>query len=216
MKVPIAKELGRIDFVKIAELQDNFIASIYAIDHEFILHGGTAIWRCYSGNRFSYDVDGYIRSGKELGLIEKGLAWSLSKRGLRIDKFSAIGTTVRMQVSDQETHMKVEFGMEKKPLKPIDKAYERTDGTLLNVLTFTPEQFITEKIAAYESRRYIRDLYDIYFLINQAKVSIVSRNLKNFIKNIEPPINENELKNIVYRGIAPSYKDMVEAITGKL
>lgn len=34
--------------------------TLYRIFPGGALHGGTAIWRCYSGNRFSEDVDAYV------------------------------------------------------------------------------------------------------------------------------------------------------------
>ena len=36
--------------------------------------------------------------------------------------------------------------------------YELADGTEIEILSLTPDQFIEEKIAAYADRRFVRDL----------------------------------------------------------
>ena len=59
------------------------------------------------------------------------------------------------------------------------------DGSGIEVLGLTPDQFICEKILAYSNRRYIRNLYDI-------------------IDHLETPVDERVLKTIVYSGLAPS------------
>jgi predicted nucleotidyltransferase component of viral defense system len=40
-----------------------------------------------------------------------------------------------------------------------------TDGSSMFVNTLSADVFILEKMKAYESRRYERDLYDIYHLM---------------------------------------------------
>ena len=65
-------------------MQDRFIETVYSFDPSLILHGGTAIWRCYSGNRFSFDIDGYITSKKEFDLLNGNISWEMAKRGMRL------------------------------------------------------------------------------------------------------------------------------------
>ena len=52
----------------IALLQDIFIDILYEIFPDCVLHGGTAVWRCYNGTRFSEDIDVYIK--KDLQKLE--------------------------------------------------------------------------------------------------------------------------------------------------
>ena len=49
---------------EIALLQDELIDIIYSIEPNAVLHGGTAIWRCFQGNRFSEDLDFYLTPSK--------------------------------------------------------------------------------------------------------------------------------------------------------
>ncbi len=43
----------------VAALQDSVVESIFEMDENIVMQGGTAIWRCYNGNRFSEDIDIY-------------------------------------------------------------------------------------------------------------------------------------------------------------
>ena len=46
--------------LKIASLQDYIVELIYSkLEPSAILYGGTAIWRCYGGMRFSENLDIY-------------------------------------------------------------------------------------------------------------------------------------------------------------
>ncbi len=46
------------DRLRLAELQDEVIDIIYdRFEPDAVLYGGTAVWRCYGGNRFSEDID---------------------------------------------------------------------------------------------------------------------------------------------------------------
>ena len=51
---PIEIKLKSHVQVAIARVQDLAVESLLALDSKIILHGGTAIWRCYNGKRFSY------------------------------------------------------------------------------------------------------------------------------------------------------------------
>ncbi|MGC8676285.1 MAG: nucleotidyl transferase AbiEii/AbiGii toxin family protein [Candidatus Micrarchaeia archaeon] len=213
MPLPIAQKLGRQEYIDVANLQDLFVDSLYAFDKDAVLHGGTAIWRCYGGNRFSYDLDFYITSKEEAERIRNRLTWELQKRGANLDKLAAIDRFVYATVSNSAVKLKAEMKYETKRLKPIVKEYERADGTLLSVLTLSPEQLILEKIAAYESRRYVRDLYDIYHLLHYVTSEReVKSELKRFLDEIEPPVDEKGLAGILLSGVAPSYDDLKEGI----
>ena len=59
MRIPLANQLKKRQQVETAFLQDEIIRLVYLTTEEMVLHGGTAIWRCYSGKRFSEDLDLY-------------------------------------------------------------------------------------------------------------------------------------------------------------
>ena len=60
MKLPLFNRLKKRQHRELALLQDEITDIVYRISDEAVLHGGTAIWRCYGGNRFSEDIDIYI------------------------------------------------------------------------------------------------------------------------------------------------------------
>jgi predicted nucleotidyltransferase component of viral defense system len=217
MEEPLAKRLKKPEFVALAGLQDRFVEMMYSFDSELVLHGGTAIWRCYGGNRFSYDIDGYIVSKKESKLLDEDLTWKLAAAGIRLNRIRNIGGSIFTYVGDGGVELKVEFLLSKKKIDPISVPYEKVDGTMLSVRTLTPEDFIIEKMGAYNSRQYARDLYDIYQLVNRiGEKGAVGARLRRFIKTIKPPLDETALKEVVLSGVVPSFEDMVNYIEGRL
>ncbi len=217
MPTPIANILLRKDFVEIAQLQDETIEGLYELDPKIVLHGGTAIWRCYNGNRFSYDIDAYVSSERELNAVANELTFTVRRRGGQLDKLNIIERTAMGQVSDGHARVKLDIMYQRKPVKSIIKEYTRIDGTLFNVLTLSAEDFIIEKVGAYGSRGYLRDLYDIYHLINYVGDKTKIREaLLDFLRDIEKPSNRNDLEMIVYAGVAPSFDEMIDYIRVKL
>ena len=52
-KIPLQVKLKRETHRRIASAQDLIVQEVYAVFERAVLHGGTAIWRCYNGKRFS-------------------------------------------------------------------------------------------------------------------------------------------------------------------
>ena len=88
--------------------------------------------------------------------------------------------------------------------------YELTDGSHVEVLSLTADQFINEKILAYTDRRYIRDIYDIYHISTNFQLQALTRqNLMEFLSNLPSPIDEPVLRTLVYTGLAPTFENMI-------
>ena len=95
------------------------------------------------------------------------------------------------------------------------KRFEKVDGTYTDILTLAPENLILEKINAYNDRRFIRDIYDIYILSNYVQnKDEIKRDVTVFVSGLKPPINEEDLKALIYEGTVPSFKSMTEHIKG--
>ena len=73
MDIPLEGLLKNKEYLEMARLQDEVIARLYSIDTKLTFHGGTSIWRCYGGKRFSYDLDLYVRNYKEIEKIHNTL-----------------------------------------------------------------------------------------------------------------------------------------------
>jgi len=210
---PIEIKLKSHIQVAIARVQDLTMESLLALDSKIILHGGTAIWRCYNGKRFSYDIDIYV-SKSQREKIYKELTWELSKRNLSMN-YNAMTENI-ISVFNNEAKVKLEMMINAR-IKSITKEYERADGSFMFVNTLSADAFINEKIKAYESRRYERDLYDIYHLVSTQEISKKTRNaLISFINKMQPPIDKGSLSSVVYEGAVPNYNNLVDGIKRRL
>ncbi|MFG1503175.1 MAG: hypothetical protein AAE984_07575 [Cuniculiplasma divulgatum] len=78
MKLSIAKQLKKQSQVQIAFLQDEIMEILYSLTDDLIFHGGTVIWRCYNGKKFSEDLNFYYPS---LMISLLGLRSRLSRTG---------------------------------------------------------------------------------------------------------------------------------------
>jgi len=209
--MPIESELKTEDQKNLARLGDIIVVALYEVDLDIILHGGTALWRCYGGNRFSSDIDIYVTKS-QLTKLNHYLTWSLNKRGVKIN-FPKYSSGRTMIIFDEVAKAKLEPMDKPAGLQAISMEYEKIDGTRLFVRTLKVDEFIKEKIKAYERRRYIRDLYDLYLLAGtEGFEKGVKSQLAKFIKRIEPPIDESVLQSMIYTGIAPTFNELVEKI----
>jgi len=212
MKIPLSKRLKKRLHLEIAMLQDEVVEIIYSLEqgNEFIFHGGTAIWRCYNGNRFSEDLDFY---GKLTENFREKLESALKSRGLELKKYKQAPNVVFVKITDGTTEVRLEISALKAKEKLLKK-YEKADGTAMDVYTLSPENLIDEKMNAYTNRKFIRDIYDIYFLVGQTEGT--TGKITDFIKTIEKPVDEENLRAIVYAGAVPSFREMIEALRGRL
>ena len=63
-EIPLILKLKKQNHKELAEAQDIMIENIFDVD-DAVLHGGTAIWRCYKGKRFSEDIDITVFKGEK-------------------------------------------------------------------------------------------------------------------------------------------------------
>ncbi|MCD6248033.1 MAG: nucleotidyl transferase AbiEii/AbiGii toxin family protein [Hadesarchaea archaeon] len=207
-RIPLHRRIRRKRHGEIAVAQDIAVEVLYSAFPRGVLHGGTAIWRCYSGNRFSEDIDVYI--GRDIGKIDRFFE-ALNKRGFEVVKKRVKENALYSTLKFGEAEIRIEAIF--KRVRGVIKEYETYEGNLLNVYTLTPEAMVCEKIDAYLKRRKIRDLYDIFFLLRYAEKSKRLRSkLSNFLQNFKQPVDEKELKTLLLFGAIPSKEDMLEYI----
>ncbi len=208
MKLPIIKQLKKRDQIETAKLQDELISLLYNVDNSIVIHGGTSIWRCYSGNRFSEVIDLY-----SVNFNSNNFKIEVKLHELKLLKFKDTGNILFSNISENNISVKIEINHKYYPENPVEMEYELIDGNTINVLTLSAEDLINEKILAYYNRRFIRDLFDIYILIKYVKKpELIKENLYGFVNSLEKPVDENVLKTIVYIGLPPSYDRMVNYI----
>jgi len=205
-RTPLHMRMKREKHRKIARLQDILLENMYRVFPKAVLHGGTAIWRCYSGNRFSEDVDVYIE--KDAKKMERFFG-ELRKAGFEILKKRVTKNSLYSVLSFERTEVRFEALF--KSVKGTVKEYETYEGILFNVFTLGPEEMMREKIEAYLKRGKIRDLYDIFFMLRHAEEKDkLKPDLQKLLREFKPPVDEEELEALILFGAIPTRDDIVE------
>jgi predicted nucleotidyltransferase component of viral defense system len=204
--IPLILKIKKESHKNIATAQDIIIEEIYSVFNDAVLHGGTAIWRCFNGNRFSEDIDVYIPKNinKLNVLFEK-----LKKRGFIIEKKKISENSLYSSLKLNRTSVKFEALFKK--TKGSLKEYETIESNFITIYTLSPEQLINEKVNAYVNRLKIRDLYDVFFLLRHVK-NKKDINLKKLINNFKKPSDESDLKILILEGLVPTSEDMMKYI----
>ena len=206
--IPLNLKLRNKKDRKVAFAQDMIVAELYKFFPEAIIHGGTAIWRCYQGNRFSDDVDVYIkRDENKIAEFFK----SLEMKGFEVIKKRLKENSLYSGLEFNGIETKFEATFQNKKL--FFKKYETAESFFINVYTLTPEDLVIEKVETYLKRKKIRDLYDIAFLINHVEnKELIKKYLRKLIENFEKPIDEENLADIVISGAIPNYNQLLMEI----
>ncbi len=210
MEIPLQARLKRESHRKIAYAQDLVVKEVYSVINNAILHGGTAIWRCYNGKRFSEDLDFYFpKNLKKIELIFE----NLKKLGFEITKKKISENSVYSELVLDRTSVRLEATFQR--IQGVLVDYEMSDGNFISIYSLTLEQFLSEKTNTYLKRLKIRDLWDIFFLLRQIKDMGAIKDIEILIKNYKKPLDEEDLKVILLEGIVPSSEDMIQYIRRK-
>ncbi|HLC91049.1 MAG TPA: nucleotidyl transferase AbiEii/AbiGii toxin family protein [Candidatus Nanoarchaeia archaeon] len=208
VKIALGQKLKKHIHQEIALAQDILVEELYITFPTAILHGGTAIWRCYGGGRFSEDLDVYLPRDEQ----KIASYWEkLKERGFILEKKKVTANSIYSTLQLQRQKVRFEALFLKKD--NCLKEYETISGNYLTVLTLTPEQFVEEKVNAYLNRKKIRDLYDIFFLLRfvQDRKGVLSF-LKRLLDDFPAPADEEELQVLILEGVVPSVQKMKEYI----
>lgn len=210
-KIPLFLRLKKESHRKIALAQDLILSEVYKTFSRPVFHGGTAIWRCYGGRRFSEDLDFYLPHQKEK--INQ-LFRELEKKGFIILKKKISPTSVYSELEQERVRVRLEGTYQKVEGHLID--YENVDGNFTVIYSLTPEEFILEKIKAYLKRFKIRDLYDIFFLSKYvAHPELIKKEIKKLLEDYKKPPDEGDLKTLLLEGVIPSSEEMKEYLIRK-
>ena len=207
-EIPIILKLKKQMQKDIAIAQDVIVKELFLVFDDAVLHGGTAIWRCYHGDRFSEDVDAYIpKDEKRLKIFFN----NLENKGFKIEKKKISENGLYSSLIFNRTIVRFEAFFKK--VKGSLKEYENCKGNFTTINTLTSEELIKEKVQAYQNRFKIRDLYDIFFLLRHIKdKESISGDLRILVNNFKKPIDEPNLKIILLGSIIPSSDDLLNYI----
>lgn len=190
--------------LEIARMQDRLIDLIYNyIQPDAILYGGTAIWRCLGGSRFSEDIDIYVNPE-----FNRKIDNVLRRSNLKIENRDR-ELPLHMSIGDGKTAILLEAS--EGSYESTIAQYTRTDGTSMTISMLPPSELFIRKMEAYEGRRYIRDIYDLVHLTNfvDKSDSYIRSEFRLFIEGIKKPVDEHILRSLVYRGSSMPFDKMV-------
>ena len=208
MELPLAKRIRKQAHKDIALVQDMIVERLLKHMPGSVFHGGTCIWRCYNGNRFSDRLDFYLpRKGLD------GFFSDLEKRGFVIGKKKISENSVYSKLTYQRTQVRVEGTFQKKGSVLAD--YEKINGMIISILALSQEELLREKAVTYQKRGKIRDLYDVFFLLRYVDALKVKPELKELIRSYQNPVDEKDLKAIILQGLVPTSDKMIGYIKRK-
>ena len=208
--LPIAARLKRRLHREVAEAQDLVVMGAFDAFPAAVLHGGTAIWRCYGGNRFSEDVDFYLPASAR-GHADR-LGDELRRRMLQEQKLEETSGSVFARFGAGATAVRFEATF-RTVVDVVVRRYEMVDGSFAAVRTLDVDALVREKAGAYEGRRKARDLYDVFSLIRLTDGDPRSRSaVRSMLGRFSPPVDERSLRSIIITGSVPTVADMREEI----
>ncbi len=210
-KIPLILRIKKESHRNIAYAQDLIVTEVYKVFDRAVLHGGTAIWRCYFGNRFSEDLDFYFPADRKK---TDELFESLEKKGFRILKKKVSDRSIYSELEYERIAVRLEATFQN--ISGVIVDYETADGNVISIYSLTPEGFIQEKSNTYLKRRKIRDLWDIFFLLKLVvNWKEIEKAIESLIKKYAKPIDEEDLKVIILEGIVPNSQEMIDYIKRK-
>jgi len=209
-KIPLYTRLKRESHRRVAYVQDIVVKEVYNVLAKPVLHGGTGIWRCYKGKRFSEDLDFYfIKDIVKINLLFE----NFKKLGFVIKKKKISDNSIYSELELNRTSVRLEATFQK--IDGVICDYEMVDGNIISIYGLTPESFLAEKSNTYLKRFKVRDLWDVFFLLKNIQNPKDMKEIQNLINNYKKPIDEQDLKTIILEGIVPSAEEMINYIKRK-
>ncbi len=208
MDLPLELILKNKDYLEIARLQDEVVSRLYNINTKLTFHGGTSVWRCYGGKRFSFDLDMYVKNSSEISkLIDNLAGYGLNVKNSKLR--GGARSIYYYAVSNAKASITLEFA-QKKVTDRVIATYIKTDGSGMDIFSLSPESLIKEKVTAYLSRRAIKDLYDIFVLAHVSDAHKTKFEIYKLISNIKRPVDEKTLPQFIYDGPVPEYNSIID------
>lgn len=158
------QDLQDLEILEIEVLE--LLNSIKVLDHLYF-GGGTMLRLCHNLNRFSTDLDFWLDNTTDSKIIFKKLKASLSEKYSILDSANKRNTLLfQFRSFNSKRSLKIEIRKEQTNFDWEKKiAYSKFSNKQILVNGLTLAQMLNNKIEAALSRKIIRDIYDIQFLI---------------------------------------------------
>jgi len=210
------------EYRKKAVLEDMLVGMLYRYGGGFTFHGGTCVWRCCKGNRFSRDVDFYYDlAGADRSDFTKELVKYIKDSGIAVKEKGYSNTTDTLSiVVETNTKCKLDINFRYKKGSPID--YNMVDGSLMKVIGLTAAELLDEKIGVQMEKcakgtSEIQDLYDIWILKDRVTMTAeLGRRLSLAVDatRASSPANAGSLDSLILSGVAPTVDQILDDIKG--
>lgn len=164
--------------------------------------GGTALKLFYNLPRYSEDIDYDSRSKispqKLMGIIKAAIArrrWEITDDAV---KYHTVLLELRFAGPERNFRVKIEISTREKELKTTIESLRGVP-----VLTLEPSFLMTEKLIAFVERQAGRDIFDAWFILNNAYAldePMILKNfgdIKSFYRAILAVINNTESKKML-------------------
>jgi len=212
VNIPLFKRMKKQAHRDIALLQDQVLGVVYSLDGSAVLHGGTAIWRCFRGNRFSEDLDFYSVPGSRFREL---LSKEIGKSGLELLKFRETENSVYSKISGGNALVALELAKRRFRNAAVSE-FETADGNFIDVFTPGPNALLLEKLSAYRGRMLVRDIYDVYHLSRFVEASRpFNKEVSGLLAGLPLPKDERNLKGLILSGAVPSFSQMADALKAR-
>lgn len=204
-KLPLARTLkGKL--IKIAELQDSIVVEL-SKNFDFVLHGGTAVWRVYGGKRFSYDIDIYHKNPEQIA------KYFSSTKIFKVLKLKVTPSKVLYLKIGDDVVTELEASPISNGIEVTEANFWLVDGSSIVVETLTPESLIKEKIRAFMNRKMAKDLYDIFYLLDFCQKSKIKEEIKSLLPFLKSePKDFSGLSELILIGKSPSFEAIVRKV----
>jgi len=180
-----------------------------------ILKGGMAL-RLLDSPRSTTDID-YVfvpyASKRELrGQVEKALA-GLEDARVEIALHSKM-LRARLQVDDAQIQIEINIAMQCPAIAMATGNFARSLGQPSQVVAVMGFDFaLAEKLAAWNERRLLRDLYDCYFLHSRLGARVDVERLDERLAKVESRLPKlRNLKRMTRRKLAHQLEECVDSV----
>ncbi|RKX75569.1 MAG: hypothetical protein DRP87_14235 [Spirochaetes bacterium] len=146
--------MASIDYKKLYELQDKVLNTVFSVEKEFYLTGGTCISRFYQEKRYSDDLDFFTHNSPRYSFAVKNIKSALQK------KFT-LGTEVETK---NFVRFRVENLLQIDFINDISTRYKDIIVTETGFLIDNIENILSNKLTAVIGRDNPKDVFDIYLI----------------------------------------------------
>ncbi len=146
--------MDSIDYKKLYELQDIVLDTVFSVENEFYLTGGTCLSRFYSEKRYSDDLDFFTNSSTRYRFAIRNIKQALIERfNLRVEIESRDFS--RFYIDDI---LQVDF------VNDIEHRLKDVIVTKQSYIIDNIENILSNKLTAIIGRDNPKDIFDIYLI----------------------------------------------------